>query len=271
MGGYPYVPLDHFTEQFLYGMSCLRDERERKMNMSFLKKRNRRLDFCSFLKKSKGSLTVEAAVVLPVFLLAMTMLVGVVDLCRVKIEAQAKLTQKAKTLSLYAYGCSEIYENGYVDLYKNEEYKLPVQLFPIKDIKLAVRARVHTWTGRDGMTAKGDSDVTNKAETMVYVTDRETVYHSDSGCTHLQLAILQTNKNDLISQKNVNGQSYHACEKCCKGALNGNAFYITKQGDSYHASLNCGSLIRTVKLVRKEDVGGLKECERCSQKHQNGS
>ena len=234
--------------------------------MSFLENKKKGLFLGVFLKKVKGSLTVEAAVVLPIFLLAMTMLIGVVDLCRVKIEAQAELTKKAKTLSMYAYGFPDAYENEYVDLYKTESYKLPVQLFPVKDIKLAVRARVHTWTGRDGMKAGSDSNAMHTAEPMVYVTERETVYHTNAECSHLQLSILQTDKSDLILRKNMNGQPYHACEKCCRNDLSGNACYITEQGDVYHTSLNCSSLIRTVKLVRKEDVGKLKECERCNQK-----
>lgn len=230
----------------------------------------------------RASLTVEAAAVLPVFLLAMTMLVSVIDICRIKIEGQAELTCQAKKLSMYAYATPGIYEEEYVDLYKIETYDLPVKLFPFGTIKIALRARVHTWTGRGkGSETNGaDSEADIAAsEDMVYITDRETVYHTNEECSHLNFSIVQTTKNELTSLRNENGGKYYACEKCCgeKGqggdahsgadygdAVDGNAIcYVSENGSSYHVSLNCSSLKRTTKLVKKTEVTHLDECERC--------
>lgn len=228
----------------------------------------------------KASLTVEAAVVLPVFLLAMTMLLSVIDICRIKIEGQAELTWQAKKLSMYAYATPGIYESEYVDLYKIETYDFPVQLFPFKTIKIALRARMHTWTGR------GEEDGINGADNagtdgMVYITDRETVYHTNEECTHLSLSIIQTDKKAVGSLRNEDGGKYYACEKCCGGNGSGDGTqteetygnenhdssicYVAENGSSYHASLNCSSLTRTTKLVKKTEVGHLVECERCIQ------
>lgn len=229
------------------------------------KKNYERIALCTL---RKASLTVEASVILPVFLLAMTMLISVIDVCRVKVEAQAELTQQAKKLSMYAYAASEIYENEYVDLYKIETYDLPVKLFPFQPVKLAIRARVHTWTGRSDAENNAASD-SEDASDMVYITERETVYHTNENCTHLDLSIMQTDKNSLSDLRNEVGGKYYACEKCCgsshgnDSASYGSIYYITENGSSYHVSLNCSSLKRTTKLVKKSEVTHLEECERC--------
>lgn len=227
----------------------------------------------------RASLTVEAAVVLPVFLLAMTMVISVIDICRIKTEGQAELTQQAKKLSMYAYATPGIYEDEYVDLYKVENYELPVKLFPFKTIKIALRARVHTWTGRSENEENGSDSSDVETGEMVYVTDRETVYHTHEDCSHLNLTIIQTSKNALSSLRNENGGKYYACEKCCgenggekdshnsandgENIYGSGTYYVSESGNAYHVSLNCSSLKRTTKLVKKIEVGHLDECERC--------
>lgn len=215
----------------------------------------------------KASLTVEASVVLPVFLLAMLMLLGIIDLCRLKTEHQAELVMQAKELSMYAYLTPELYRDDYVDLYTIEAYELPVKLFPFPDLKLAFRARIHTWTGRsDTDSAVEENDF--GSDTAVYVSERETVYHTNAECTHLDLSIMQTNAGSLDKLRNAYGEAYHPCEKCC-GTLNGEwshpDYYVTDHGNTYHVSKNCSSLKRTTKLVQLKDVTHLEECERCRQ------
>lgn len=220
----------------------------------------------------KASLTVEASIILPMFLLGMLMLFGVIDLCRVKTERQAELTLRAKELSMYAYLTPDLYGDDYVDLYTIETFELPVKLFPFPDFKIALRARIHTWTGRSELdTESGESGF--GSDTAVYVTERETVYHTDPECTHLDLSIFQTNGKSLGSIRNAYGDTYDACEKCCEkpcGAGDGHDYYVTDYGSTYHRSSNCSSLKRTTKLVQLKDVRHLEECERCRQKESYG-
>lgn len=211
----------------------------------------------------RGSLTVEASVILPLFLLGMIMLISVIDLCRVKINGQAELTQRAKKLSMYAYGTPGIYEDEYVDLFKIEAYDLPIKLIPFGKIKLALRARVHTWTGRSQSDGKNAFSQTDTTATMVYVTDRETVYHTDDNCSHLELSIYKAKKEDLSRLRNSGGRKYDACEKCCGDGMENTQYYLTKNGTTYHTSLNCSSLKRSCRMVKKTDAEHLEECSRC--------
>ena len=240
-----------------------------------LKKEQRAYGRIAICTLQKASLTVEACVILPAFLLAMTMLIGLIDIARVKVEAQAELMHQAKTMSMYAYTTSDLYEAPYIDLYNIQSYELPVKLFPFPSIRLAIRARVHAWVGRTPMDEPSGGIAHTEREALVYVTDRETVFHTDAQCTHLQLSIVQTEYERIKELRNAYGGRYAPCEKCCEAdgyasdTKNGNEklYYVTEKGNTYHASLHCGSLKRTTKLVEKTKTEGLTECQRCQSFH----
>lgn len=216
----------------------------------------------------RASLTVEAAFVLPLFLLAMTMLVGVIDVCRIQVEQSAKLAERAKKLSMYAYGIGEHFQGDMVDLYDVYTCKLPVTLYPHSGIKIALRARVHTWTGKRAgeEDAGGESQV---SEEMVYMTEDGSVYHTDSACTYLDLAIHPASHAELGHLRNEYGSRYHSCEKCGSDSTSGGQVFVSEKGEKYHSSLQCSGLKRTVKLVRKSEISGMHQCSRC-QKGQTG-
>lgn len=232
-----------------------------------LKKRKKTCERAALCTLKCASLTVEAAVILPVFLLAMVMFVSVIDICRVKVEAQARLTQEAKVLSMYACAAPDLAADGYIDLYRVESYDLPVKLFPYEAVNLAIRARVHAWTGRTQKAPVSSNLTMGQTEEMVYVTDRETVYHTHEECSHLTLTILKTDAASLYTLKNEDGKKYKPCKHCCTDKENEmeNTYYVAQSGTSYHSSLQCGSLTRTTKLIKKSETMHLKECLRCLQ------
>lgn len=211
----------------------------------------------------KASLTVEASVILPLFLLGMVTLTGLMDLCRVQTEQSAKLSQRAKTLSMYAYTAQEYFPNNMVDLYQTYDYELPVTLFPMPSIKLALRARVHTWTGRSETGGSGNPGQTGSGNELVYVTENGEVYHTSSSCTYLDLSVYSVQESELSGLRNEYGSRYHSCEKCGSGSYSGDTYYVTEKGEKYHCSASCSGLTRNVKLVPLSDVEGVHICSRC--------
>ena len=107
---------------------------------------------------TSASLTVEAAAVLPLFLFAVLTLVSVMDLCRIQVTEQVTLAEKAKKLSMYSYVSQEYLDMDYIDLYKTESCKLAVSLIPGYTVKLALRGRVHAWTGRSPEECAADAE-----------------------------------------------------------------------------------------------------------------
>lgn len=98
-------------------------------------------------------------------------------------------------------------------------------------------------------------------EGYVYVTPNESVYHTDLNCTHLALSI----SVDEDVEKYLSGKtSYKECEKCVKhhsGTIH--CLYIPKEGDAYHTDIGCSGLKRTVTQVDKSSLKGVQPCQRC--------
>lgn len=210
---------------------------------------------------ASGSLTAEAAVILPLFLFAMLTLVSVMDLCRIQVTDQVELAEKAKKLSMYAYVSQDYIEEDYIDLYETKKCRLAVSLIPGYTVNLALRGRVHAWTGRS--EAECAEDAQKAAAEMVYVTDHESVYHTNANCSHLKLSIYSISKAQLRTEKNDFGSHYKPCEKCCGKTTEGTYYFISEKGDRYHASRECSGLTRNIRLVKKSEVPHLQPCSRC--------
>ena len=247
-------------------------------------------------KLYRGSLTIEAAVVLPLFFIGMVALICVMDLQRIKTEVNVSLQESAKELGMYAFALGDgespigevddvvcmayaqgklkgdarvslntlrsSYDNHMVELWVTGTYQLPVSIIPIPRIPLQSRVRVHDWTGYGG---EGDGEVAGEHEELVYVTPHQSVYHTSASCTHLDLSIMPTTTSQVGGQRNDNGGKYHECSSCIGNGYSG-VIYITKTGDRYHASLQCHGLKRGIELVPKDTVGGLPQCLRCQGK-----
>lgn len=126
--------------------------------------------------------------------------------------------------------------------------------------RMANRYYGHIWNGY-GISGGG---VSQPETCTVYVTETGTVYHSDRGCTHLQLSVRQVSASVVDALRNQDGGRYHACEKCARGGAPG-ILYITDEGNRYHYSNGCSGLKRTVSAMTKEEAvsAGYRPCSRC--------
>lgn len=263
-----------------------------------------RVSPCIFSKKNKqsrGSLTVEAALLLPLFFLGMTALICVMDIYRIQSQVNVSLNESAKELGMYAYAARNHpdespvgivsdgvciayakakldkeegvtvnltrsrYQNQRVELVADISYRIPAAPIPLPEIKFQSWARVHDWTGYTaGQNNQGQSN-----DELVYITDRQTVYHTFSGCSHLNLSIIQTTPEQAGKMRNKNGAKYYACPHCVNSDGTNQICYITEQGNRYHESRSCQSLSRSVRLVPKSETNGIGECSRCAQRGGN--
>lgn len=250
-----------------------------------------------------ASLTLESAFVFPFFFLTIVILISFLDLFRIQSILTSSLSQSARELGMYAY-CTEkneaspvgivndticmayaknrlyshlknenlsdislsgsTYRNGIISLKATCMLKSPVSLFPVKPVKLTASASAQAWTGYDG-DKYANMDLASQEE-MVYITESQSVYHSEADCTHLKLSISETKKNSLPQKRNIYGEKYHACEKCITGQES-SSFYITETGNRYHSTKNCSGLTRHVKLIKKSEIGDLHICSRCKKRN----
>lgn len=261
----------------------------------------RRVFFCSLKTgclKRKAVLTIEAAVVIPVFLLVAVSILGIMDLYRIQSVIRTSLHESAMELGMYA--CAQEYEQdspvgvissvvcaGYaqsrlpefgnhvkVSLFGSSfrtdtiylraqiTYQIPISLIPLPPLHVTNSSTVHSWTGRGAAEIEAASGTSN---TMVYITENESVYHTSPACTHLELAIHQGNEDEISSMRNAYGQKYHVCEKCGSSGTQ-TTIYYTEKGNSYHNSASCSGLKRSVKMVMLSEAEHLPKCERCQRR-----
>ncbi len=260
--------------------------------------------FPAFLRrKAEAGMTVEAAVILPLFLFFVLNLGCALELIRLHGRLQLALWETGSKLAVYGYALedssvalffSDFYVRGQVVNYVGEEYlnHSPVQngakgLMPWEsesftsgdkiDLILTYQAGpLSEYAGFASFRMANryyahlwnGYDVTGPhdetAEEMVYVAENGQVYHNDRSCTHLSLSIQETSRAEAIQAVNQWGKSYSPCEICRPGETV-QTLYITNEGDRYHSDRSCSGLKRTVYAVLKRQVPGYRPCSRCGQ------
>lgn len=244
---------------------------------------------------SKASVTVEAALVIPIFLFAVLSLVYLLEIQAIRTNIRIGMQGAAKKaaeetvmlpvvnvikfeqdiVELVGAGrmdksillggrsglsCAKTYMSPLSgEIYAAVEYsiRLPFPEFTNLTVKFQDKMKVKAWTGY----SRGDGN--QEDGQIVYITDTALVYHENYQCSYLQLSIQFVPYSELPKMRNEGGAKYHKCEKC----VHGDSFagvYITTTGGKYHNSLNCSGLKRTIHAVKKSETGIRTGCSRCS-------
>lgn len=242
-------------------------------------------------KSRKASMTVEASLVLPVFLFAMILIGYLGQMMRCQDEVQGALTRIAREASA-EYGATQsdrlkgkayyiaklnsylegsagtltlleshmMEENDEIDLIAGYQMTTPFRLLGLG--RFHFRQRVHTraFTGVDRREKDNESD-----DRTVYVTETGRVYHRTRSCTYLKLSISKVQFRDLAALRNESGGKYKACERCGKGKeMNAaDAVWVTGYGDRYHTTESCSGLKRNIREMKLSEVGNRPPCSKC--------
>lgn len=213
----------------------------------------RRVSLCTF---QRGSITLEAALVLPLFLCAAAALICLFSLSPAHAKKERSLMEKAQLLAVTAG--QEATEDPYILLYDSVSAQLLFpDIFPGRK-RMVCKAEVRAWVGYTG-----ESFSDRETETMVYRTPEGTVYHRRRDCTYLQLTIHTISADCLEEARNLSGGKYASCEYCSRNNTMPASVYITDYGTSYHCSRECQGLKRTVMAVPLSETEGLRGCLRC--------
>lgn len=245
-------------------------------------------------RKIKASVTVEAALAVPLFFLAVVSLLYLMEIQSIRCSVRAGLQAAGKQLMqdacevtfllpltlesdlVHAIGAERlersIIDGGSKGIHCEESYlssvtgigtlkvrykvRLPIPVFAAPTVSCEESMRIKTWTGYE-------KSVLGNNNNIVYITETGMVYHKDYHCTHLELSIRAVQGADVSSLRNQSGGKYYPCENC-KSAAAGRV-YITESGDRYHSSLSCSGLKRTIYAVPISEAAGKGACSRCGQ------
>ncbi len=238
---------------------------------------------------NRGSATVEASLILPMFIFAVLVLFhsirlrmaeGIVYEAAVEtVEYMAEisyLTQCNATvprMKLRDYidneslvdsyiiggvdgvsfeGSTYLDAEGYVCLCVSYEVGINVPIIGNLSGERSYELRQKAYVGD---VARGQDEELSEDDIYVYITDNREAYHMSRGCSHLDLSITPATK------KRAKEEGYSPCQFC--GAEAGESVLITKNGDKYHSRTDCLGLKRTVYRVKKSQVEGMGACGRC--------
>ena len=243
----------------------------------------------------KGSVTIEAAFGIPLFLFAALCLIWLIEIQSIKISITAAAQSAAKraaedtavppvlnTVKLKSDIVSLIGEDrinrsiirggssgiscwksyvspatGEMNIKVEYDIMVPIPVIGSPSASLEEKFTISSWNGRNNEQMGGEN------REIVYMTENGSVYHEDYNCSYLRLSLRYVPYEELGSIRNESGGRYHACEKCVIGsAMTG--VYITENGNKYHNTLGCSGLKRTIYAVKRSETGGVGGCSRCS-------
>jgi uncharacterized CHY-type Zn-finger protein len=217
-------------------------------------------------RNMRASMTIEAALALPLFLFFMLTVLYTFQIIYFQTESYQLLHQAGNREAFSAYASRESYRDGIVE--QSLSYPIIPYLWWSNYGWLLVEQRYYgyAWIGYDVGQGASEGESGEKEAEYVYITETGTVYHVTMDCTHLSLSITSVSRNDVSALRNDSGAKYYQCERC---ADNGNAtLFITTSGDRWHGDVNCSGLKRTVTKISKEEAvnQGYRGCSRCSSK-----
>ncbi len=242
-------------------------------------------------EKIRASLTVEAALVLPVFIFAVLSVIYINQLLLYEEEMQWALVRTGKEISVeyaafqknmvltpvYATAKLEQHldkktavsmwrskfdeETGEIVLRVDYAQKIPFPIISRNVFSFCDQYRTRTFTG---VTTRMTDEEAGEDGT-VYVTETGNVYHKSLECTYLKLSISQVKYEDLEYLRSEGGEKYYACEGCCKGA--GSFFeqdiFICNYGNRFHISRTCKKIKRSIRQIKRSQVGQMLPCSKC--------
>lgn len=249
--------------------------------------------FALYHIKKRAILTVEASIIVPLFMLATITLLSLMSVVYVNEKIDIAISEEAKKLSLMifenkGYGVGEVEanirnrlgnrfinsglilnkENGFdfsdTDVSNEEIIKIdvkytiifPFDVFGVFMLPLNNCTVMHTWVGYNGGLSGRNLDE------YVYLTDTGSVYHKNRECSHIRLKIIRVEYTELAALRNRNGARYKSCIQC-KPKATDSKIYVTEDGDRFHNTLSCSGLKRTVRKIRLSQVGNMRACLRC--------
>lgn len=196
----------------------------------------------------KGSLTLEVAISLPIFLVIMCYLMLWFSILKEEIRLNDKALSTARNLAKISYNTEnyediEVSKGGWI----NGKYFM----------KIAV---ARPFVGRKYRSnSKEDND-----RSMVFVTKSGSVYHRSNICRHINLKVSRKSLDDLAKIRNKNGGKYYMC-RYCKYKKQGNSIFVSENGKRYHKIINCAGIKRDIVMLslREAIYRGYIPCKHC--------
>ena len=204
------------------------------------------------MKKTKGSMTVEAALAFPILFFSCMAFLYIFQAYFLFGRVQEYLHQEAVRQSRIA-------SRQLVVVNKDYDIALPATVFSIRKLHSRQVSVTYSMQGKSIVPKEGSD-----TEEYVYITPNGEVYHRSIDCVYLKPSIREMTYEEAAGKRNASGGIYHPCERCVVEKAEGQAkVFITTYGDRYHINNTCPGLKRTIYQVAKEAAGDKRPCSKC--------
>ncbi len=255
--------------------------------------------YASFLK---ASYTIEAAIVMPLFITLMVFGIFIFRILQVQSGIQQSLDIASRTMAVTLGDHSQDEELSWDDVlliggtiaYANEQIlvnEVPLEYIDGGIIGLNylgssaqgnyIDLQVkYNMTFPVGLLGKHTFSVSQRSKNRkwvgydpaedewdgeyVYITEHGSVYHTDINCTYLYPSVSMVSVDEVGDKRNKSGGKYYKCSRC-KNVANNGYVYITDYGTAYHNSVACTEIKHNVSKVLYEDVKDtMAGCSKCA-------
>ena len=253
-------------------------------------------------QKAKGSMTIEAALLLPLFLFFFLHLSAVTEMLQLHGKVEAALWNTGNQLALYAaaspetvsvlpdIGISYLWVKQQVEEYLEKEYleRSPIVYgasglnFLRSDyqneeecVDILVTYEVEPpltlfpfpyrrMANRYYARIWTGYDVSNAVNRggYVYMTPYGEVWHRVPNCTYIFHEVKSVSIGFLGEKKNAEGRIYEPCD-FCSDQLRGDCVFVTVGGEKYHHDQKCTAIFKEVIALEKEKGQQYRACSRC--------
>ena len=243
-----------------------------------------------FQKRYEASMTIEAALVLPLFVfcsLALMMPMKWLDTER-KIRMAAERFCEQASVSAYEQGgilsglllkgIAEQYaddviitESSVSDITGDIRYELKYKRFipffrnMTKDMNQTIGVQRREWIGLDGkLKEKNGGREEDRQDEIVFVGAAMGRYHLYRDCHYISNTYQTITVKEASNRITSHGNKVTACSVCAKDCTEDDMVYLTPEGKHYHTSISCRSMSSYVQERYLEDVRHLGVCSYCA-------
>ena len=245
----PCSPLLYISKSYLPG--------KRVLPFTLREKTSRRMD---------GSITVEAAFVLPMFVFIGLAVLAPMKWLDTQRQMQTKAEQLGEYLSQSAY-MMEKGENENIHLELNYQEKIPFLFEKVSGIPMCVAVKRRGWIGLDGKLTCQNVHGEEHGQEMVYITPEGERYHPYRDCSYLANICKAVSVQELDHLRNNDGKIYYSCSQCVYEQNIQDTVYITDWGVRYHNDRNCASMSSYFRKVPLAEVIDWGECSVCASRN----
>ena len=242
-----------------------------------------------------GSITVEAALALPLFLFFGMALLAPIQWLDTQRKVQTVMELFGEDLSRNADGDPDLFSDtaaglwlyekvqSYADsvqilksnvvdeqgnVYLELTYREPIPFFfeQVSGVMMHVSVKRRVWNGLAGkLTVHGSGE--QMGEEMVYVTPEGRRYHRYRDCSYLVSACKAVTMDELDNLRNNDGKIYYLCSHCGSETDTQNTVYISSWGIRYHHDRSCAARSSYYRQVPLSEVIDKGECYVCARRN----